>query len=238
MKEYTYDFHVHTCLSPCGDNEMTPNNIVNLAILAECDILAVTDHNSCKNAPAVMAAARETDLLVIPGMELCVAEEAHVICLFETLDGAMSFDKYVEDHTPSVINRPEVFGEQRICDAADQVIGFEEKLLLIASEIGVNQVVDLIKKFGGCAFPAHVDRNAFSVIASLGAIPPEANFQTAELTLNCDEPAFVQQHIELQKMRILKNSDAHYLEVLAGKKKSIELPEKSIKEVFKLITEL
>lgn len=237
MKEYAYDFHVHTCLSPCGDNEMTPNNIVNLAVLSGCDILAVTDHNSCKNAPAVMAVARETDLLVIPGMELCVAEEAHVVCLFETLDGAMDFDKYVEARTPAVMNRPEIFGEQRICDAADQVIGYEEKLLLVASEIGVNQIANLVREFGGCAFPAHVDRNAFSVIASLGAIPPEANFQTAELTLNCDEPAFVRQHTELQNMKIVKNSDAHYLEVLAGEKQSITLPEKSIKTVIKFITE-
>lgn len=238
MMEYEYDLHVHTCLSPCGDNEMTPNNIVNLAILAGCDILALTDHNSCKNAPAVMAAARETDLLVIPGMELCVAEEAHIICLFETLDGAMDFDKYVENHTPAVTNRSEVFGEQCICDAEDRVIGYEEKLLLIASEIGVNQVTDLVRQYGGCAFPAHVDRNAFSVISSLGAIPPEAKFQTAELTLNCDEPAFIKRHVGLRNMRILKNSDAHYLEVLAGEKKTVVMPEKSIKAVFKLITEL
>ncbi|HPF56920.1 MAG TPA: phosphoesterase, partial [Clostridiales bacterium] len=24
-----YDLHIHSCLSPCGDEDMTPNNIVN-----------------------------------------------------------------------------------------------------------------------------------------------------------------------------------------------------------------
>ncbi|MDO5479206.1 MAG: histidinol-phosphatase, partial [Clostridia bacterium] len=29
MKLY-YDLHIHSALSPCGDNDMTPNNIVNM----------------------------------------------------------------------------------------------------------------------------------------------------------------------------------------------------------------
>ena len=37
---------MHTCLSPCGDNDMTPYNAVNLAKLLGYDMIAVTDHNS------------------------------------------------------------------------------------------------------------------------------------------------------------------------------------------------
>ena len=81
----TYDFHIHTALSPCGDNDMTPGNLAGMAALAGLDAIAVTDHNSCGNCAAVLEAARGTGLLVLPGMELCTAEEAHVVCLFPAL---------------------------------------------------------------------------------------------------------------------------------------------------------
>ena len=47
MREYRYDLHVHSCLSPCGDSDMTPNNVVQMALLSGCEILAITDHNTC-----------------------------------------------------------------------------------------------------------------------------------------------------------------------------------------------
>ena len=33
MNSYRYDLHLHSCLSPCGDTDMTPNNLVNMAAL-------------------------------------------------------------------------------------------------------------------------------------------------------------------------------------------------------------
>ena len=80
MNTYHYDLHIHSCLSPCGDNDMTPNNLVQMALLSGCDVIALTDHNTCRNAPAAMEAGARNGLLVIPGMELCTAEEAHVAC--------------------------------------------------------------------------------------------------------------------------------------------------------------
>ena len=52
MNSYRYDLHLHSCLSPCGDTDMTPNNLVNMAALLGCDIIALTDHNTCRNTPA------------------------------------------------------------------------------------------------------------------------------------------------------------------------------------------
>ena len=57
MLSLSYDLHIHSCLSPCGDDDMTPANITGLAALIGLDVIAVTDHNSCKNCPAVMKAA-------------------------------------------------------------------------------------------------------------------------------------------------------------------------------------
>lgn len=232
MMKYTYDFHVHSCLSPCGDDEMTPGNILQLAQLVECDILALTDHNTCQNAPALMAAAADTDLLLIPGMELCTSEEAHIVCLFETLEGAMAFDQYVYANMPHVKNRPEIFGEQRIFDSEDRQIGTQEHLLLVASFISASDVVALTAEYGGIAFPAHIDRDSFSLLTVLGVIPPEANFRAVELSAACDKALFLEKNPALKEMKILRNSDAHYLEALAGFKESITLSEKSIAAVF------
>lgn len=66
MRPVFYDLHIHSCLSPCGDQDMTPKNIVNMALLKELELIALTDHNSCKNCPAIMKAAAGTGLVVLP----------------------------------------------------------------------------------------------------------------------------------------------------------------------------
>ena len=149
MAEYRYDLHVHSCLSPCGDNDMTPQNIVGMAALMGVEILGITDHNSCQNAGAVMAAGEEAGVLVIPGMELCTAEEAHVVCLFETLEGATAFDRYIYKNMPHIPNKAEIFGEQRKLSPQDELLGMEENLLLVSSVVGVDDVAALAR--GGCA---------------------------------------------------------------------------------------
>lgn len=90
-----YDLHIHSCLSPCGSDDMTPYNIAGMAALKGLDVIAVTDHNSCKNCPAVLAAAKEYGILAVPGMEINTSEEVHAVCLFKSLEKAMEFDAYV-----------------------------------------------------------------------------------------------------------------------------------------------
>ncbi len=232
MQSYAYDLHTHSCLSPCGDAEMTPNNMVNLAKLAGCDVLAITDHNTCKNAPALMKAGEEIGLLVIPGMELNVAEEAHVACLFEELKSALAFDEYVRARMPKIANKPEIFGEQIIMNEKDEIIGTDEGFLLGSTSIGINDVHELVESYGGVAYPAHVDRASYSIIASLGAIPPEAGFTAAELTYNCDYEAIIKRNPEIAEKLIIRSSDAHYLDALAGEKRRMHLPALSRKAVI------
>ena len=121
-----YDFHIHSCLSPCGDNDMTPQNIVNMAKIMGYDAIALTDHNTSRNCPAVMKVGEEVGITVIPGMDLCTAEEVHIVCLFPELQNALDFSDYVYSTLPPVKNRPSVFGDQLICNEQDEVIGTEE----------------------------------------------------------------------------------------------------------------
>jgi len=233
MAEYRYDLHIHSCLSPCGDNDMTPNNIAGMAALMGLDIIAITDHNTSRNAGSVMAAGEEAGVLVIPGMELCTAEEAHVVCLFETLEGAMGFDAYIYKNMPHIANKPDIFGEQRMLSPEDELVGTEDNLLLVSSFVGVNDVLPLAREYGGIALPAHVNRDSYSVVAALGSLPPEAGFTAFEATRDCDMDALYSTNPELRGLHVVRDSDSHYLETLAeSEAHAIELPEKSVKAVL------
>lgn len=226
MRAY-YDLHLHSCLSPCADDDMTPNNIVNMALLLGYDIIAVTDHNSCQNVPAVVRAGQANGLTVVPGMELCTAEEVHVICLFPTVEAALGFDRFVSERMPRIKNRPEIFGRQTVMDENDAATGEEDILLLNASAIGLNSVRETACRFGGTAFPAHIDRSAYSVLANLGGFPPEAGFTAAEISRKGNVRALLEQYGELAEMHLLSNSDAHTLEDMPDRSASIILPEKT-----------
>ena len=237
MSAYSYDFHIHSCLSPCGDNDMTPNNIVGMAAISGLEIIAITDHNTCRNAPAVLKAAEEAGITAIPGMELCTSEEAHIVCLFETLEGAMEFDRYIYDNMPHIKNKPDIFGEQRFLDENDGLIGTIDDLLLVASYIGADEVKALCEKYGGTAFPAHVDRDSYSLTAALGSIPPEGGYTFAEVTREVDLAEVAGMYPELRSMGIVRDSDSHYLDTLATSvPHSIELPEKSVGAVLRLLS--
>lgn len=212
-----YDLHIHSCLSPCGDGDMTPNNIVNMALLAGLDCIALTDHNTCLNCPAVLRAAerlreqRGAGPRVIPGMELCTAEEAHVICLFPALEAALGFSAYIRGTLPRVENRPDIFGEQLILDENDEVAGQEPLLLTTASSVGIDEVPALVRQYGGAAFPAHIDRPSYSVTAALGDFPA-VGFTAAEATAQADTDGLRKRYPAVASLPLLRDSDAHYLE--------------------------
>ncbi len=215
---------------------MTPNNIVGMAAISGLEVIGITDHNTCRNAPGVLAVAQEAGILAIPGMELCTAEEAHVVCLFETLEGALDFDRYIYENMPHIQNKPEIFGEQRILNEDDELIGTLEELLLVSSFVTVDDARRLAEEYGGTAFPAHVDRDSYSVIAALGSIPPEGGYRVAEVTRDCDLEALRAQYPELQGLGIVRDSDSHYLDTLAtGQPLKIALEEPTAKAVVDAI---
>lgn len=207
MKLY-YDLHIHSALSPCGDNDMTPNNIVNMSIIKGLDVIAVTDHNSCGNVRSVIKAA-EDKILVIPGMEIETAEEVHIVCYFPTIEIAEEMEKIVKAHMPGIENREEIFGEQLYMDAEDNIIDKEKYLLVTACDLTIFEVVQKVSELGGVAVPAHIDRTSYSVLANLGFIPPELRTNCVEITAKNRE----KMEIEYNKnYLIITNSDAHYLE--------------------------
>lgn len=216
-----YDLHIHSCLSPCADPDMTPGNIAGMAMLKGLDIIAVTDHNSCANCAAAIAAGEKMGIAVLPGMELCTSEEIHVVCLFAELSAALAFADEVYARLPAVANRPDIFGEQQIVNENDEVLGCEPRLLINAARVGVNEAVRMAAGYGGAAFPAHVDKPSNGIYGVLGAFPAETGFCAAEISAACDRQTFVKEHAELAGKTILTNSDAHYLWQISERQNSL-----------------
>ena len=211
MSRYTYDFHIHSCLSPCADIDKTPSNIAGMATLAGIDIMALTDHNTVKNCPAFFKAAKRNGIIPIAGMELTTAEDIHVVCLFEKLDEALKFGVEIEKHRILIKNRTDIFGDQLIMDEDDNIIGTDEYLLSNATDISVDQAPKIVEKFNGVCYPAHIDRTSNGIIATLGDFPPTPKFNSAEFhdAEKIEEYRF--KYPILCEKKLLVSSDAHYL---------------------------
>lgn len=230
--QFAVDFHIHSALSPCGDEDMTPGNIVNMALLKGLDIIAVTDHNSCSNLPAVMELARENGLMVIPGMEVQTKEEVHIVCLFKKIEGAVKFAEIVYNSLPDIKNNEELFGRQLIFNSADEIIGKEDRLLLSSTALSVNDVFVLVRGLGGICIPAHVDRPGFSIISNLGFIPPELRVKTVEISKKSTPEAVMKKYPFLKRFNHIISSDAHYLQDISEREFFIEMECLSISELF------
>ncbi|MCR5652445.1 MAG: PHP domain-containing protein [Ruminococcus sp.] len=235
MMKYYYDLHLHSCLSPCGDMDMTPNNIVNMAKLLGLDVIALTDHNTSLNCEAAMKAGEKIGLLVIAGMELTTSEDIHAVCLFPTLEKALKWNDYVDNHRIKIKNKPDIYGRQVIMNENDEETGETEHLLIPATDISIMSAHKLVKDFGGVCYPAHIDRDSLSILSVLGEIDESCGFTTAELADKTRLSALRAQHPILNTLKIVTNSDAHYLENMREAENFIELPELTAENVIEYL---
>lgn len=226
-----YDFHLHSCLSPCGDAEMTPGNIIGMAGLAGLELVALTDHNTCRNAAPFLKFAREAGILALPGMELTTSEEVHVVCLFPDLENALAFSDYVYRSLPPIPNRAEIFGEQVLIGENDMPAGTVDKLLLSATDIGIYEAAGLAREYGGVAYPAHINRDSFSLLANLGMWDPLMGFTIAERAPGTDSSG-------LPDVPYVFGSDAHYLENIPDGAHTLEVEELSATAVIDALRRL
>lgn len=171
--KFSCDFHLHSCLSPCGSLDSSPSAIARAAKIAGLDAIALTDHNSALNTPAFAACCRREGLLALYGMEICTVEEIHVLALFETPEAALGFGTHLFDHLPDFRNIPEKLGDQAVVDEHDNVLELVERYLGNATDLPLSQLPGLIAAHGGLFLPAHIDRLSCGVLAQLGTLPPE-----------------------------------------------------------------
>lgn len=225
--KYSVDLHIHTALSPCADKEMTPNNIINMALLKGLDFIAVTDHNSSGNAGALIKCAKDRDIVVVPGMELETSEEVHLVCLFPDVRTAAQIQKKVYRSLPDMENREDIYGTQLVMNEEDRITGRLKRLLLAATNIGLYEAFSMVRESGGAVIPAHVDRQAFSILSNLGGIPEDLYIKYLEISRNCADSSFSGHYPGISDCTFLKSSDAHSLGDILERETFLELREKS-----------
>lgn len=211
------DLHIHSALSPCADDDMTPANIVGYAKLGGLDVIAVADHNAIGNVRTAMLVGEAYGVCVVPAMELQTAEDIHILCLFATFDGLQNFFDHID--FPDIPNRPDIFGNQLIVDEDDNVVGIEPRLLHIGANIAVEDVPALAELYGGVAVAAHVDREENGMVAVLGKVTDD--YRAVELSSHATD-----EHRRLYADKIvITDSDAHWLDRIGHKSGTLDLPE-------------
>lgn len=210
MKLY-YDLHMHSCLSPCADDDMTPMNMAGMGMLKGLSVMALTDHNSCRNCPAFFKACEGYGIVPIAGMELSTAEDVHMVALFPMLETACAFEEALEAHRMATDNVPAIFGNQLVMNEKDEVVSEFGPLLIAATDLWMGEAVEMVRSFGGVIYPAHIDRDANGIIAMLGDIPLEYAFTAMEYRDAAKRDAYEALYAEAKGKSVLVSSDAHQL---------------------------
>ena len=222
METLLCDLHIHSCLSPCGDNEMTPANIAGMAAVKGLQMIALTDHNAAGNLPAIARAAEAYGLLLIPGIEITTAEEVHLLGYFPDVATAVDFGEFLREHLPKKKNRPGLFGNQWVMDEEDRLIREEDALLIGATDLPLKRLTELVREAGGVPVPAHINRGSNGLLVNLGFMPPDLDFTAVEVWRALPCP-----HTPQEGRLVLHSSDAHYLGDILEPEVSLTLEERS-----------
>jgi len=195
------DLHLHSCLSPCGADDMDPGDVVRMAKIIGIDLVALTDHNSAKNCRTAEIAAKECGIGFIPGLEVTAAEEIHCIGLFPTVGHAILFGETITRFRPHIKNRPDIFGNQLIVHP-DGTIEVEPNMLYPATSISIMDLPRVVRSHCGLFWPAHVDRGSNSLFAMLGSWPQELEADAVEFS-------YKERDEVPDSLKRVKVSDAH-----------------------------
>ena len=215
-----FDLHIHSCLSPCANLEMSPSEIVTRAVAAGIDGIALTDHQSARNTPAIAECARRAGLKCLFGMEVQTAEEVHTVALFDTTEQALALTDWVYAAMPKRVNDPETFGDQPVVTWDDDIVEMEWRILAMGCRRTIPETAAKVHELDGLYIAAHIDRPNFSVISALGAIPeplPTTNcqqpttkyFDAVELSRTADESLWLP---KAAGYAVTRSSDAHNLD--------------------------
>ncbi len=227
----TYDLHIHSCLSPCGADDMTPNNIVNMAFVKGLDIISVTDHNACRHARVLKELSDALGILFIPGMEVQTREEVHMLCYFPSVEAIEAFDEKLEMYKSKIPNNTKVFGNQLILDGNDIKIGEISNALILSVELGIEELEEMILNHEGAMVPAHINKSSNSLIVNLGFIPSDLRISCIEI----HEKSPINEKL-LGAYKRLYNSDAHYLENIQEPIHTVEIKEKTSQAMIDFLT--
>ncbi|MDR2868683.1 MAG: PHP domain-containing protein [Bacteroidales bacterium] len=235
MNLFKADLHIHTLLSPCGDLDMTPENIVRIALQRGLDIIGITDHNSTRHCKLAEKYAKNRNIFVLCGAEVTTKEEAHVLSFFPDHESLDLFQQFLEEHLPNIPNDPDFFGDQVQIDEEMNIIYEEPRLLTSAIDCNIEQVSQKVHQLGGIIIPAHIDKSRNSIISQLGFIPFDLQYEAVELSIHGDKQKILEAHPYLKERTFLCDSDAHIPDLIGKVANNFHIPHRSFDEIKKAL---
>jgi PHP family Zn ribbon phosphoesterase len=231
MNSYRADLHIHSVLSPCGDLEMSPGNIVDEAARKGLDIIAVTDHNHTGHARLTRDLGARKGIWVVYGVELNTREEVHCLTFFDTNVQLERFQEILDENLPSLPNDTSLFGHQVIVDENEQIQEEIQHSLYPGVGIEIGEAARMVHELGGLFIPAHVDRPRNGLYAQLGVWPGGLKVDGVELSRQTDQEKIVKDHPELSGYSLIRNSDAHFLKDIGRSFSSFLMERRDFKEL-------
>jgi len=235
MKTYRTDLHIHTLLSPCGDLEMSPANIVSLACERGLDIIGITDHNTTKQCELVWKLAQKTSLTVFPGCEMTSREEVHCLGLFEDFDSLHIFQDYLDQHLTFIPHNAALFGYQVLVDEDENILEELDNYLGASLDVSVEEIEQKVHELSGIFIPAHIDRPRNSLFSQLGFFPPELKVDALQISKLAEESAIREKYKISSDISIVKFSDTHFPGDLGKIYTNFEMERPSFSEIRKAL---
>jgi len=230
LKVFNCDLHIHTCLSPCAELDMHPKALVERALEQRLDIIAVSDHNASANVPYVMAAAAGKSICVLPAMEITTSEEVHLLALFGRLTDLQQLQAIIDRHLFGE-NDEDRFGVQAIVNEYGEVEGLNDKLLIGATDIPLNELLDYVHQQNGLAIASHIDRESFSVLSQLGFIDASIHFDALEITPLTGFQKAREIYSDLNQYSFIMSSDSHFIKDIGKTSTKIMMAEPTLTEL-------
>ncbi len=239
LRKFKADLHIHTSLSPCADEEMFPQSIIKQAKINDLDIVGICDHNSAENVVATKKIGQREDVAVIGGIEATSQEEVHILALFDKIKELFEFQEIIYKKL-SGFNDEKVFGKQLIINENNEVVGSNNRLLIGATSLSLQEIVQAIYSLGGLTIASHIDREIYSIIAQLGFIPEGLLLDALELSPNYERKTVCvadrQVNPELYGFSLVTFSDAHFLKDIGKSFTVFLMEEASIGEIKKALS--
>ena len=229
------DLHIHTVLSPCGDLEMSPGNIIAEARKKKLAIIGITDHNSTRQVPLIRELGLEAGITVLAGVELNTREEVHCLAFFPTPERTDAFQAFLDKHLPDIPNVPEKFGYQVVVDRDDMIIYEEKKLLISALDADIKTLERAVHEYDGIFIPAHINKTFASILSQLGFVPPDLHCDALEVSPHVTPETFLAENDLLRSYAFIQSSDAHYIADIGKVSTTLELSDTSFESIKKAI---
>jgi 3',5'-nucleoside bisphosphate phosphatase len=236
MNVYKADLHIHSVLSPCGDLEMSPTNIIKRAKEQKLDIIGITDHNSLRHCKLTAELGQRHGIFVLTGVEITTREEVHCLAFFEKPESIDIFQQYIDQSLQYIKNNPQWFGYQVVVDEQERIIEEIDTLLITALNRSIDEIRLKVAELNGIFIPAHVDRPGNGILKQLGFIPDNLHPDTIEIWNKNPRNTFLKTYTGFDKYQLLISSDSHTLQQIGAFYSELEMPHINFNEVRNALT--